>query len=648
MASNHFDNQKIRAWLKEAFERVYPTPRWVIYSLDLLMSAVAIVLAFLFRYSFGLPSGSGEFLRYATIYVVFVRACVYLFTTNFASVVRLTTSRDLENNLLVVFYGTLVLMSFNVIGFLANGAVFIPSSVLLLEFVIISVLINAYRLVVKAVYFEIINPADEKASIIIYGSDQHAFITKRATDRDCSLKMRTIAFIDNGNHNAGCQIDGINIYRLYDLETLFRNNKVEGIIIPSITTSYHVKEYIIDLCLEYDVKTMLIPDVRLWIGGKLTYDPIDNLDIGDLLERDPIQLDMRQIKREMAGRTVLVTGAAGSIGSEIVRQLLRFKPKKIVLFDQAESQLYALELSLLEDYRFFRFENAMGNISDGYRVEKLFRTYRPEIVFHAAAYKHVPMMECNPYEAVRVNILGTKNLADMAVRYGTKKFVMISTDKAVRPTNVMGASKRIAEMYVQSMNQMGETIFITTRFGNVLGSNGSVIPIFQKQLRDNSELTVTHPEITRYFMSISEACQLVLEAGAMGKTGEIFIFDMGKPVKINDLAVKMIKLYGKVPGRDVKIRYTGLRPGEKLYEELLYDKESAMPTHNPKIMIAGISPCRHEEISYSVDNLISLMDPQHKKEMVAAMKKIIPDYLSRNSEFEYLDVLPPEPEIIAV
>jgi FlaA1/EpsC-like NDP-sugar epimerase len=302
--------------------------------------------------------------------------------------------------------------------------------------------------------------------------------------------------------------------------------------------------------------------------------------------------------------------------------------------------LYTLELSLKEDCRFFGFETAMGNISDAYRVEKLFKTYKPDIVFHAAAYKHVPMMECNPYEAVRVNISGTKNLVDSALKFGTGKFVMISTDKAVRPTNVMGASKRIAEMYVQASNQLGETVFITTRFGNVLGSNGSVIPIFQKQLKENGELTVTHPEITRFFMSIPEACQLVLEAGAMGKTGEIYIFDMGKPVKISDLAKKMIMLYGKVPWRDVKIRYTGLRPGEKLYEELLNDRELTLPTHNPRIMIARTNNCKLEDIYLQVDNLLSLMDPALTLEMVAAMKDIVPDYQSMNSEFELLDETP--------
>ena len=623
--------------MAEAFEKVYPTPRWVIYSLDLTVSAFTIYLVLLLIFGFDLQSANHDNLPFIVLYVVFVRACIFLLSMSFSTIVRLTGSRDIENNLKVIFYGSMVFLSANILSYLFYGSVVLPTSVIILEFVALSVFINGYRLIVKLIYYEMINPVNEKSSIVIYGSDQHAFITKRAIDSDQSLKMRTVAFLDNGNNNKGCRIDGVDIYNLHDLKFLLTDKDIEAVIIPSLSTSYHIKEFIVDLCLEHDVKAMPIPDVRFWIGGQLSYDPLENLNIEDLLDRNPILLDMRQIRNMMRGTTVLVTGAAGSIGSEIVRQLVPFRPRKIVLFDQDESSLYSLELSLLENYRFFRFETAMGNISDEYRVEKLFRRYKPDIVFHAAAYKHVPMMETNPYEAVRVNVLGTKNLADKAVKYGARKFVMISTDKAVRPTNVMGASKRIAEMYVQALNQLGETIFITTRFGNVLGSNGSVIPIFQKQLREKGELTVTHPEITRYFMSIPEACQLVLEAGAMGKTGEIFIFDMGKPIKINDLARKMINMYGKQYGKNITIRYTGLRPGEKLYEELLYDKEKTLPTHNPKIMIAKTESCKYEEISIKIKNLLLYMDPSMKMEMVSAMKAIVPDYHSMNSEFEELD-----------
>ena len=613
--------------------------------MDLFLSAFTVFIAMLLRLE---PVISGaemqETMPFTIVYVVFVRACVFLLTTNYANVVRHTGTRDIDNNLRVVFYGSAVLFSVNILSYLLNGSVVIPTSVLVIEFIALSVMINAYRLLIQMVYFEVINPSREKSNVIIYGSGQHAVLVKKAIEGNSSLKMKTFAFIDNNNNKAGYQIEGRDIFNLHDLERLLKSVRIDAIIIPSISTSYHVKEYIMDLCMEYEVKPMVIPDVRFWISGQLSYDPVTNIDVEELMDRDPIQLDMQSIRKEMRGKTILVTGAAGSIGSEIVKQLLPFKPGKIVLFDQDESPLYALDLALREDFRFTRFETAMGNISDDYRVEKLFMTYKPDIVFHAAAYKHVPMMECNPYEAVRVNVSGTKNLADMAVKYGARKFVMISTDKAVRPTNVMGASKRIAEMYVQAMNRAGKTIFITTRFGNVLGSNGSVIPIFQKQLKEKGELTVTHPEITRYFMSIPEACQLVLEAGAMGKTGEIFIFDMGKPVKIDDLARKMITLSGKIPGKDVMIRYTGLRQGEKLHEELLYNKELALPTHNPKIMIALTEKTAYEDVADKVNELLLLLDPAMKMEMVAAMKRIVPDYKSMNSEFEQLDIPGPESE----
>ena len=634
---------RFRRWLREAFEKVYPTPRWVVYTLDLLVAAFAVIMAWMFTSGFRTGAIDQDTLLFSIVYIVFVRASVFLLTASFSNVIRLTGSRDILFNLKVISYGTLVLLFFNTTGGLVRDPV-IPTAVILLEFFISSVLLNGYRLLIGKIYFDLLNPARERSNVIIYGSDRHAFSIKKAIESDSLLRMKAVAFIDNGNNNAGCQIDGVDIINLHDLPASFYSRKADAVIIPALTTSYHVKEFIVDRCLEHDVRLMPIPDVRFWIGGQLVYDPVENLDVDDLLERDPIHLDMRQIKNQLTGKTILVTGAAGSIGSEIVRQLIPFRPAKLIFFDQDESALYALDLSLREEYRFFRFETAMGNISDGYRVEKLFRTYRPDIVFHAAAYKHVPMMEANAYEAVRVNVQGTKNLADMAVKYGAGKFVMISTDKAVRPTNVMGATKRIAEMYVQSMNQQGDTIFITTRFGNVLGSNGSVIPTFLKQLREKGELTVTHPEITRFFMSIPEACQLVLEAGAMGKTGEIFIFDMGKPVKINDLACRLINLCGKIPGKEIPIRYSGLRPGEKLYEELLYDREKTLPTHNPKIMIAKTEPRRYSDISDEVDHLISLLGRNSTMEMVAEMKRIVTDYQSLNSEFEKLDKPAPDTE----
>ncbi|HRH34709.1 MAG TPA: polysaccharide biosynthesis protein, partial [Catalimonadaceae bacterium] len=364
--------------------------------------------------------------------------------------------------------------------------------------------------------------------------------------------------------------------------------------------------------------------------------------IEDVLDREPIVLDNKYLEFQLAEKTILVTGAAGSIGSEIVRQVSAFQPDKLILVDVAESPIVDLFLEMQERYRLKKIIPIVADVSNQSRMERIFSEYKPDIVYHAAAYKHVPIMEDMPYEAIRVNVLGTKTVADLAVKYLTERFVMISTDKAVNPTNVMGCSKRIAEIYIQSLNNQvknvgGPSRFITTRFGNVLGSNGSVIPRFQKQLEAGGPITVTDERITRFFMTIPEACQLVLDAGAMGKGGEIFIFDMGKPVKIKDLAEKMIKLSGMIPYKDIQIVYSGLRPGEKLEEELLAKKENIIPTHHHKIMKAKVREYNFEEIEMDVRQLLDLLQGQVDVEIVAKMKAIVPEYLSNNSIFEHLD-----------
>jgi FlaA1/EpsC-like NDP-sugar epimerase len=360
--------------------------------------------------------------------------------------------------------------------------------------------------------------------------------------------------------------------------------------------------------------------------------------IEDLLEREPIKLDEANINAQIKGKTILVTGAAGSIGSEISRQVAKFQPGKLILLDQAESPLYELEIECRENYSDVQSEVVIGDVRNFQRMENVFRTFRPNFVYHAAAYKHVPMMELNPSESILTNVLGTRNTADLAVKYGAEKFVMVSTDKAVNPTNVMGASKRIAEIYTQALNKVSTTTrFVTTRFGNVLGSNGSVIPRFKQQIESGGPVTITDPEITRYFMTIPEACRLVLEAGCMGKGGEIFIFDMGKSVKIIDLARKMIQLSGLEPGKDIEIAVTGLRPGEKLYEELLNNKENTLPTHHPKIMIARVAEYEFEKAAADISELVSLFNGQNNVEIVSKMKAMVPEYVSNNSVFEKLD-----------
>jgi len=379
-----------------------------------------------------------------------------------------------------------------------------------------------------------------------------------------------------------------------------------------------------------------VPSPKSWINGEFSTKQISKINIEDLLGRKPIQLDTVRIASELKGKTVLVTGAAGSIGSGLVKQIALFEPKQLLLLDQAESPLYDLQNELKSDFPLLNFEIIVGDIRSLERMDRLFSAFNPTYIFHAAAYKHVPLMEDNPSEAVLTNVKGTKNLVDTALKYGADKFVMISTDKAVNPTNVMGASKRIAEIYAQKANEKGSTKFVTTRFGNVLGSNGSVIPLFQRQIEHGGPITVTDERVTRFFMTIPEACQLVLEAGTMGKGGEIFVFDMGESVKIIDLAKKMIQLSGLELGKDIEIRVTGLRPGEKLYEELLAQEENTIPTHHPQILTAKVRTEADDQI-VAVNDLIGLFGAQKNTEIVAKMKEIVPEFISNNSEYESLD-----------
>ncbi len=380
-----------------------------------------------------------------------------------------------------------------------------------------------------------------------------------------------------------------------------------------------------------------VPPVSKWINGELSLNQLKTIEIEQLLERDAIKLDVSLIEQQLQNKVILVTGAAGSIGSELARQILRFNPKKVILLDNAESPLHEMELELSEKYAPQKFEVVMGDVRNPDRMRNVFNTFKPQLVYHAAAYKHVPMMENNPSESILTNVLGTKITANLAVEFNIEKFVLISTDKAVNPTNVMGASKRIAEIYTQSLGKKSTVKFITTRFGNVLGSNGSVIPRFRKQIEQGGPITVTDANITRYFMTIAEACSLVLEAGCMGIGGEIFVFDMGKQVKIVDLARKMIQLSGLVENRDIKIVYTGLRPGEKLYEELLASAENTMPTHHPQILIGKVKQYNFEEINQKIESLISLFDTQNNANIVAAMKDLVPEFKSNNSVYTKLD-----------
>ncbi|HSH67188.1 MAG TPA: nucleoside-diphosphate sugar epimerase/dehydratase [Bacteroidia bacterium] len=493
------------------------------------------------------------------------------------------------------------------------------------------------RVMFKALYLELTTKGKEKRNVVIFGAGDSGIITKRALEQDQVTKYNVVAFVDDDVNKQRKKLEGTSIVGINKLDGLLANKEISTLIISVQNLSPQRKQRVVDICLNHDIAVLTVPPVTNWINGELSIKQIKTIQIEELLERDPIKLHKENIKQEVAGKIILVTGAAGSIGSEIVRQVIRFSPKRIILLDQAESPLYEMEMELYDKYKQQSYKVVIGDIRNRERMENVFRTYQPEIVFHAAAYKHVPMMEHNPSESILTNVFGTKILADLSAKYKVEKFVMVSTDKAVNPTNVMGASKRVAEIYIQSLSKKSATKFITTRFGNVLGSSGSVIPRFRQQLENGGPITITHPEITRYFMTIPEACQLVLEAGAMGKGGEIYIFDMGESVKIVDLAKKMIKLSGLVLEKDIKIVYTGLRSGEKLYEELLADHENTLPTHHDQIMVAKVKEYDFDEVSAEIGELITLFNAQDNKSIVSKMKELVPEFKSNNSVYEELD-----------
>jgi FlaA1/EpsC-like NDP-sugar epimerase len=437
------------------------------------------------------------------------------------------------------------------------------------------------RLAIKAIYFESRNPDKEKINVIIYGAGESGIITKRTLDRDAAVRYKVVGFIDDDEKKKGRSLEGVFVYSTSKLTELIHENQVESVIISIQNLAPTVKNKIIDECIQHNVKVLNVPPVAKWINGELSFNQIKSINIEELLEREPIQLNTGEINHQLNNKIILITGAAGSIGSELARQCLKFKPSLLLLLDQAESPLHELDLEFKEILQSQIHEVVIADVRNKERLTNVFKTFKPEIVFHAAAYKHVPMMEDNPSESILTNVLGTKNMADLSSIFHVEKFVMISTDKAVNPTNVMGASKRIAEIYIQCIGTTSETKFITTRFGNVLGSNGSVIPRFKKQIELGGPITITHPDITRFFMTIPESCQLVLEAGCMGKGGEIFVFDMGQSVKIVDLARKMIKLSGLTENKDIKIIYTGLRPGEKMLESLISETQAMRLINGP-------------------------------------------------------------------
>jgi FlaA1/EpsC-like NDP-sugar epimerase len=617
-------------------------PGWIVFAIDLCICCVSISLAYILRFNFAIPPEEVKNMQITIPYVLAVRGIIFYFFKTYAGIIRYTSSKDAQRIIISVGVSSLIMGIFNyLIKPYNTDRYLIPFGIVVIDYITTVFLMTSSRLLVKILYLELKNPSRAKTNVIIYGAGESGVITKRALDRDAGTKYKVIAFIDDDIKKVGKKLEGISIYNSKtDTEDLLKDNNVAHLIISIQNIAPQIKKDIIESCFKYNTKVLNVPPVNSWINGELSFKQIKKIKIEDLLDREQIKLDIGLIKQQLTGKRILITGAAGSIGSEIARQIVPFNPGMLILLDQSESPLYDIEMEIHDKFKLKNVETVIGDVRNEKRMLNLFNTFKPEFVFHAAAYKHVPMMENNPSESILTNVYGTKVIADLSIKFGVKRFVMISTDKAVKPTNIMGASKRVAEIYTQSLNSISTTKFITTRFGNVLGSNGSVIPRFRKQIEEGGPITVTDPEITRYFMTIPEACQLVLEAGAIGKGGEIFIFDMGNSVKIVDLAKKMIKLSGLTLGKDIQLVFTGLRPGEKLYEELLNDQENTVPTHHSKIMIAKVREYDFEEISREINELIELFETQNNQVIVRKIKDIVPEYISNNSIYEQLDKVP--------
>lgn len=611
------------------------SPRWIIFISDVIISVIGVLLGFLIRFNFKLSFVESRNMFIALGLVLGIRIIFSLVYKIYAHVIRYTSLHDVKRVFKTVSSGSLTILAVVLFSRFFKSEFNIPMSVIVLEFFLTLYLMVNFRLFIRYIYILLNNIDLDSHATIIVGSKDLAVILKDALEIQPRGKYRPIAFADTRVTSKKKKLAGLSIYRIDELLFLIEKYNISRLIIakPDITTAE--KEFIGTLANKYKVKMLTAPD--LWnipATGNLS---IEEIDMDELLDRKPIRLEKKHIKSELTGKNILITGAAGSIGSELVRQIATYKPKNLILIDQAETPLYDIELEVKEGLGFNNYTVVLADITNKKRLNKVFNTFKPQIVYHAAAYKHVPMMESNPLEAFQNNVIGTRNLADLSDQYNVEKFVMVSTDKAVNPTGIMGATKRMAEIYTQTLNENSNTNFITTRFGNVLNSNGSVIPRFLKQIKDGGPVTVTHPDITRFFMTIPEACQLVLEASVMGKGGEVFLFDMGKAVKILELAKNLIRSTGYIVGRDIEITFTGLRPGEKLYEELLLEAEANKPTHHPKIKIA--ETCKHDfdEVSKHIDKFAFPIESQNITEVVKLMKEMVPTYKSKNSVFEKLD-----------
>ena len=616
-------------------------PQWYVFFMDLILFVLAFLMMEAFRAgSFQQMSLRGTAVQF--ILALMVTIIAFFFTGSYRGIIRHAGMSDIYKILIATVGPTLLFWAVNIINNQFHPQI-IPNRYLLsyrestMLYLLLAIMMIILRLTMQRIYNDYFRRKRNVVNVVIYGAGAAGIIAYNALHQDETVEYHVAAFIDDDMSKVNQELNGVPVMRARTVlnPKFIEQKEVTQLIIAIPTIRVMHKQAITNKALDLGLTVKAVPHVTTWLNGSFSSNQIQDIKIEDLLEREPIKMDNINIVREVVDKVVLVTGAAGSIGSEICRQLMLYKPAKVVMLDQAESPMYDLQFELKNTYKndLDRMEFVIANVKDKARMEEVFELYRPQLVYHAAAYKHVPFMEENPYEAVYVNVFGTRNIADLAIKYKAQKFVMISTDKAVNPTNVMGATKRMAEIYIQSRSN-DTTHFVTTRFGNVLGSNGSVIPLFKKQLAAGGPLTVTHKDIIRYFMTIPEACNLVLEAGAMGEGGDIFVFDMGKPVKIYDMARKMIQLSGL---HNIEIKEIGLRPGEKLYEELLATKENNIPTYHPKIMRAQVRRYPLDAIDTAYNELWDILEGMDNMKIVGKMKAIVPEFLSNNSIYCQLD-----------
>lgn len=627
------------------FKNISYLPRWAILGFDsfiLIVSLITtkVIIAKIQNLEFSFSFSSAE------LAIIFVNIIFFILYRTYAGLIRHSTFLDAVRFFIASLSTLIVVVVSYYLYYLYSSAeiVFIP---FLLIYTLISFCgLFLFRVMVKQVFEVYLSTTNEEneLKVLVYGTNENAIAIASALKSEKPNRYSVLGFIDKSVKNKSKQILGLPIISIQrNIAVTLRIHQAQALIIADNDISKTDSIALIDKCVDYNFKVFRAPLISDIEENQNITSQIEKIQIEDILERAPIKLDNKLVAKEIFNKCIFVTGGAGSIGSEIVRQVAGYKPKKLVIIDQAESPLYRIQLEIKDHFPELNFSAVINDVRDFDKTERLFKENKPDVVFHAAAYKHVPLMEDYPSEAIFANVLGSKNIADLSYKYNAEKFVMVSTDKAVNPSNVMGASKRIAEIYVQALQEHTNkdlkktTGFVTTRFGNVLGSNGSVVPLFKRQIEEGGPLTITHPDIIRYFMTISEACQLVIEAGAMGNGGEVFIFDMGKAVKIIDLAKKIIRLAGFTPYKDIDIKVIGLRPGEKLYEELLNEKSSTLPTYNEKIMIAKVETYDYETINNDILELIDLATTHSKNEIVQKMKSIVPEFVSMNSDFQQFD-----------